>query len=53
MLKYLILVLVGLLAVGFRLAVAGPFGAQAAKSGLLPQSWKRWIFDEPSPKKSV
>jgi hypothetical protein len=52
MVRYLILILIAILAVVFRVAIAGPFGPHAAKSGLLPKSWRRWIFDENSGKKT-
>ncbi len=30
----------------FRLLWAGPQVAAAARLGLLPKSWRRWLFDE-------
>jgi hypothetical protein len=50
MLRYLIIVLVALLAIAFRLAIAGPFGPFAAKLGFVPKSWQRWILGERSQK---
>jgi len=39
-------VVVGLVA--YRLLWAAPY---LAKLGVVPESWRRWIFDEPSAKK--
>jgi len=49
---YIILVLIAVLAIAFRLAIAGPFGPFAAKLGFLPKSWQRWMLGEPSGKKT-
>jgi len=50
-LSYLVIILVAVLAVAFRLAIAGPFGPFPRVARFYPKSWQRWIFDEPSEKK--
>jgi hypothetical protein len=52
LMAYLIVLLVAVLAIAFRLAIAGPFGPFPAKFGLLPKSWQRWIYGEPTQKKT-
>jgi len=50
--SYLIVILVAVLAIAFRLAIAGPFGPFPRVARFYPKSWQRWIFDEPSEKKT-
>jgi len=51
LLSYVIIVLVAVLAIVFRLAIAGPFGPSPRFARFYPKSWQRWIFDESSEKK--
>jgi len=50
MVRFLLLALVAVLAIAFRLAIAGPFGPFAAKLGFLPKSWRRWMLGETAQK---
>jgi len=50
--RYIILALVVVLAIAFRLAIAGPFGPFPRAARFYPKSWQRWIFGESSEKKT-
>ncbi len=47
-LSYVIVILVAVVAIAYRLAIAGPFGPFPRVARFYPKSWQRWIFDEPS-----
>jgi hypothetical protein len=50
--RYIILGLVAVLAIAYRLAIAGPFGPFPSVARFYPKSWQRWIFGETSGKKT-